>query len=346
MKAEREAGENRDASGGVPLAAALPPEALGPVGAYLAGEAFTWCSGEVLFVNGAEISLVAPPQLIELVPTTAGPSGPAFLGAAIPATFATAEMRQIGGGGSAPRLPPSFDTAPTAARIARRCLLVAEDTAWRSALTKALEARGFSVLHARTEASDFASVLREVDRDADIPNAVVVALACRRADVPSASASPWMSILDDHAGIEEDIRRDAAWMRAVAEVSAREERPLRIVTVTAALSPGGRSRAMAAAQLARAAHGATDGRVDAFSIAVESGSESAQRGSADLVGHLVTAEAAGALSGAELVVNSNWTGLRSHPSIRGTISYGGPELPPWIDAALRQMRNSERGIPK
>ena len=44
-----------------------------------------------------------------------------------------------------------------------------------------------------------------------------------------------------------------------------------------------------------------------------------------------------ALSGAELVAAESWIGLRSHPKAAGTVTYGGPEIPDWLDAALREV---------
>ncbi len=62
------------------------------------------------------------------------------------------------------------------------------------------------------------------------------------------------------------------------------------------------------------------------------------------VGMLMTARSqaqnsadAGALSGAELVVGGNWFGLRSHPHPAGSVSFGGPEVPDWVDDALRVL---------
>jgi hypothetical protein len=43
------------------------------------------------------------------------------------------------------------------------------------------------------------------------------------------------------------------------------------------------------------------------------------------------------LAGAELAAGPGWLGLRSHPRPVGTVTYGGPELPDWIDAAFREM---------
>ena len=55
------------ATGGVSLAALPPPEHLGPIGAYLAGEEFAaWCRGQIMFSNGGEVAWVAPPRLLEV----------------------------------------------------------------------------------------------------------------------------------------------------------------------------------------------------------------------------------------------------------------------------------------
>jgi hypothetical protein len=56
-----------------------------------------------------------------------------------------------------------------------------------------------------------------------------------------------------------------------------------------------------------------------------------------LVSHLLGHPGAGALSGAELAVGDGWVGLRSHPRVLGTVIYGGPAVPDWFDAALRDI---------
>jgi hypothetical protein len=109
------------------------------------------------------------------------------------------------------------------------------------------------------------------------------------------------------------------------------------VTVVDATTAGGRSRAQAAAQLARAAHGATSDRVDAFVIGVEAAPESTRGVVSEVAGYLLCSPDAGALSGAELVADAEWFGLRSHPRPAGTISFGGPAVPGWVDGALRAM---------
>jgi hypothetical protein len=43
------------------------------------------------------------------------------------------------------------------------------------------------------------------------------------------------------------------------------------------------------------------------------------------------------LVGAELVVGPGWVGLRSHPRPSGSVVFGGPALPDWLDGTLRQI---------
>ncbi|MFM8303680.1 MAG: hypothetical protein ACKOA9_05190, partial [Actinomycetota bacterium] len=53
-----------------------------------------------------------------------------------------------------------------------------------------------------------------------------------------------------------------------------------------------------------------------------------------------------ALAGAELVATETWLGLRSHPTVGGTVTYGGPELPDWIDPAVRRIVAGEHRDPQ
>jgi hypothetical protein len=143
--------------------------------------------------------------------------------------------------------------------------------------------------------------------------------------------------LEEHAGITDAIRSDVAWVRAASDHAAASGRPLRIATVVDATTSGGRSRAQAATQLSRAAHLVPDVRIDGFAIGVETGSDSRYSAVGELLGHLVAAEDAGSLSGSELVATADWIGLRSHPRPVGSISFGGPELPSWVDGTLRNI---------
>jgi hypothetical protein len=144
-------------------------------------------------------------------------------------------------------------------------------------------------------------------------------------------------VLEEHSGIVDAIRGDVAWVRAVSDHARDSGRPMRIVTVTDAATSGGRSRAQAAAQLSRAAHLVTDIQTDAFAIGVESDADSRASSVAELAAYLVGADEASGLSGAELVATADWIGLRSHPHPEGSISFGGPDLPPWVDDTLRSI---------
>ena len=180
-------------------------------------------------------------------------------------------------------------------------------------------------------------------RESGPVDAVVVALRGEDArTVASPDVPAWQRMLDEHAGITDRIATDAAWVRAVADLAAASDRPVRIVTVVDATTAGGRSRAQAAAQLSRAAHPATADRVDAFAISVESAHASALGQTAEVAAYLVSDAGTGALSGAELVVATDWLGLRSHPRPAGTISFGGPDVPGWLDGALRDMVTAAR----
>ena len=100
--------------------------------------------------------------------------------------------------------------------------------------------------------------------------------------------------------------------------------------------PAGASRAQAAAQLARAAHSATSDRVDAFAISVEAAGRIGAR--PDRRGRGVPGErrrTPARCPGPSSSSRSDWLGLRSHPRPAGTISFGGPDVPGWLDGALR-----------
>jgi hypothetical protein len=177
--------------------------------------------------------------------------------------------------------------------------------------------------------------LRSVVESTGPLDAVVVALAGDRRR--GASPEGWQQILSDHDGILEHLHADASWTRAAADYAAAAARPLRIVTLTDASTPAGRSRAQASAQLARVAGRATAGRVAAFAIGTEGSERDSGDAAAELVAHLLTHHDANALAGAELAVGAGWIGLRSHPRPIGTVTYGGPSIPEWLDGALREV---------
>jgi NAD(P)-dependent dehydrogenase (short-subunit alcohol dehydrogenase family) len=341
-------------TGGLSLGSVPPPENLGPVGVYLASEEFSWCRGQVIFSGGSELAWITPPRLLEVCRSADVRSLPSALEAVLPIAFFPAEAAQATNGGSNPRFGPVFDEPAPGSRggpsRVGSCLVVTDDPAWAAAIRDALTSQGVRYLGVGVDpeaqlvsaeiAQGFAAAAQQVSRaarDAGTIDAVVVAPIGDRDARASAPDGDWREVLDAHAGITQKIRSDAGWARAVSDYSAQADRPVRLVMVTEATSPGGRSRAQAAAQLARSAHTATSDRVDAFAISVESADVHEHRPVAELAAYLVRCPEAAALSGAELVADSGWFGLRSHPGPAATISFGGPDIPGWLDAAVRRV---------
>jgi hypothetical protein len=239
--------------------------------------------------------------------------------AATTLALAPAEARQISGGGSNARFGSVFDERPPdelPTPATRSCAVFADRPEAAKALSGALRARGV-VCHL----IDSPAALADVD-------AVVVALAGGRV----ATGGGWEGILAEHDDIVEQIHADARWTRAVAELAATTGRPIRLVTITEATTTGGRSRAQASAQLARAGRKATADLVLPFAVSAESDDVPAE-----LVAHLVCSPEALALTGAELMTGAGQFGLRSHPRPTGSISFGGPALPQWFDATLQEV---------
>lgn len=315
----RAPGADGAATGGLSLDAMPAPEHLGPLGAHLVGESFAACRGRVIFTGGSEVAVVDEPRLIEVIRG----GGPGVLEAATTVALLPAEAKQSTGGGSNARFGGLFDAEPTAAQpdtTVRSCAVAADRDDVREALSAALAARGVTA-HPVGAPAELA--------DLDALDAVVVALS---GTPPAADGADWQRLLAEHAGLTEQIHTDARWTRAAADLARSTERPLRLVTVTAATTAGGRSRAQAAAQLARAGRKATGGLVTPLPVSAET-----DRFPTDLVGHLVCSPAAADLAGAELVAGTVWFGLRSHPRPVGAITFGGPELPAWFDQVLTEM---------
>ncbi len=318
-----------------------PPEHLGPIGAYLAGERFSsWARGQIVFSNGAEAAWVVPPRLLEVARTSDVGSLLAMLESFGSKVLVPAEASQASNGGGNPRLGTAFaDGAPDGgASGATRAVVVSDEPAHATKLTGALAARGVvsTVIDApETSFAAAAEQLSNVGAESGPIDAVVIALA---GGASSSAPESWARVLDEHAGVTEQIGTDAAWVRAVSDYSAAADRPVRVVSVVDATTAGGRSRAQSATQLSRAAHPATDHRVDAFAVSVEASGQPV----GEIVAHLVSDADSGALSGAELVVGPDWFGLRSHPHPAGSVSFGGPAVPDWVDDALRELVGAAR----
>ena len=338
---ERARAEGRAGGGGGLSLNAIPgPENLGPLGAYLVGDECGWCSGQVFFAGGPEVAVVDQPRLVEVVRTDDVVSLRGVLETAVPRAFVTAETNQATEGGANPRFGSIFDEPAPSEFLAgdvRSCAIVSERPELTAALASALEARSIA-WHATVPARDFdgaAKALRATAEAAGPIDAVVVALAGHAAG--AAPVTGWQGVLADHRELVEHLHADASWTRAVADYVAGTERPVRIVTLTDATAPAGRSRAQAAAQIARAAAGGTGRRVTALAVSVESSGPGAAEQSGELVGHLLGHPEAVSLAGAELVVGTGWIGLRAHPRPIGTVVYGGPAIPGWMDGVLREL---------
>lgn len=329
--------------GGLTLDSMPGPDQLGPLGAHLVGDSFGWCTGQVVFASGPEAAIVDQPRLMEVVRTTGAVSLRALLAAFVPRALAKAEATQASAGGGNPRFPRIFDEPPpepVPSAVAKSCVIVADDRAELvGPLVAALGARSIACHHVDAGGSRgfdaAAGALRaSVDRAGPI-DAIVLALEGHGA--ATTTAPDWESILSDHKGIVERLHADAAWSRAAADYAALADRQVRLVTLTTATNPAGRSRAQAAVQLARVAAGATEGRVTAFAAGIEAADAEAGPVVGEVTAHLLAEPEAAPLAGAELVVGPGWLGLRSHPRPIGTVAYGGPAVPDWIDEAFAEM---------
>ncbi len=338
LERARQAG--RSGGGGISFLSVPGPEDLGPLGAYLVGDRFGWCSGRVLFAGGSEIAIVDEPRLLEVVRSDGVVSVARVLEDVIPRAFAKAEASQTSEGGGNPRFGPIFDEpVPTdlASGEMRSCALVTDRSNLAASITAALEARSVAC-HRLEVGQGFVAAgdaLRAAADRAGPIDAVVVAPSGDRST--ATSTDDWERVLAEHRGIVGHIHTNAGWARATADYAAGTERPVRLVTLTDATTSGGRSRAQASAQQARVAASATEGRVTAFAASMEASESDAGQAAGELVAHLLGHPEATALAGAELVVGRGWLGLRSHPRPLGSITYGGPALPDWLDATLREI---------
>lgn len=336
-------GRPSTATGGLSLASMPTPEQLGPLGAHLVDEDLSWCSGQVVFAGGSELAVIDEPRLLEVVRTDGVPSLVHLLHSVTTHALVPAEASQLSAGGANARFAAVFEGSPTGdlpAAAASTCAVISGRADLGTAVAAALGARGVSttIVDVGGSPASFAgaaAALAEATERVGPLDAVVVALAGGGPD--TSSPSEWERVLAEHAVIVEQIHADASWARAVADLAAGTDRPMRLVVLTDATTAGGRSRAQASAQLARAARGATDDRVTACTVSVEAPSPTGSHAVAELAAHLVCSPDAPSLSGAELVAGSRWFGLRSHPRPGGSIAYGGPAVPPWLDDALRSI---------
>lgn len=336
LEAIARAGSGRSgASGGLALTTGMPePDAIGPFGAHLAGPGLEWCSGQVLFGGGTQLAVVEPPRLLEVVQADEA-TARAVVAEAVSTVLGAAEAAQRSAGGGNPRLTGA--SAGALGAVDQACGVIVPDPTVASAVSEALRACGTRVLtlDPATVAPGFAgatAAVRALAEQAGQLDALVVASPGESGGHPS-TGTGWEQVLTEHEGLVTDLVVDAAWARAVADHTAATMRPLRLVTLTDASTSGGRSRAQAVAQLARAARGATEDRVDAFAVALARDATAAVTG--ELVAQITGDPEAGGLSGAELTVGPGWFGLSSHPRPGPSVALAGTAVPGWLDDVLR-----------
>jgi NAD(P)-dependent dehydrogenase (short-subunit alcohol dehydrogenase family) len=338
---ERARQEGRIAGGGgVTLDSVAGPQDLAPLGAYLVGDDVGWCTGQVLFAGGPEMAVVDRPQLLEVVRSDDVASLPAMLQTVVPRAFAKAERNQASGGGGNPRFGAIFDdsgAAPGASAEVRSCALVTDRPEVAHSVAAALETRSITC-HPVEVVNGFgaaADALEAVVSSTGPLDAVVIAAASTAR--AATTGAGWERVLAEHHGLPDGLHTDASWSRATADYAAAAGRAVRLVTLADATTTGGKSRSQVAAQQARIAAGATEGRVTAFAVGLEATEDRAGRPAAELIAHLLSDPEAGSLAGAELVAGPGWLGLRSHPRPVGSVTFGGPAVPEWLGAVLEEM---------
>jgi NAD(P)-dependent dehydrogenase (short-subunit alcohol dehydrogenase family) len=326
--------------GGLTLDSMPGPEDVGPLGAHVVGDGFGWCSGQVLFAGGPEVAVVDQPRLVEAVRTHDTASLAALLDTVVPRAFVAAEAKQTSDGGANPRFSGIFEApVPTESTlgVVRNCALVGDRPDLVAALQAALERRAIACIPVEV-AHGFegtAKSLRAAVGGGEPIDAVVVALEGHPRT--SSTLEGWEHVLADHRGITQPLHDDASWLRAAADYTAEIDRPARLVLLVEATTPAGKSRSQAASQIARVAAAGTKGRLTVFTAGLESDAPAATHTAVELAAHLLSHPDVTPLAGAGLVVREGWIGLRRHPQPIGTVTYGGPAIPAWLDDALRDI---------
>jgi NAD(P)-dependent dehydrogenase (short-subunit alcohol dehydrogenase family) len=359
---------------GLDLSALPPPQDMAPVAAYLAGEPA--CTGQIIFSAGPELSLIGPPRLIEAFSAERSSDLALALDTLGPVVLRPADGQQRTTGGANARVGAVFDqpgrTSATGANGSRpgRCLIVSDHAALAGAVAAAVTRAGLAPLglgarpasggsgsdHAALAAAavtrsgaapvglagplpaGFDAAEEALNRAADAAGgveAIVIALGPFAGTAGPGDPS-WPDVLAGHGEVVGQVLAHAGWLSAAARYAAGRSRPVRVVHLADATSPGMRPGAQAVAQLARCANEVQPDLLDVFCVAVETASPADQHPVAELGAWLVRSDQSNALRGAELFARPGWMGLRSHPGPVATLSHGTTALPAWIDDWLRE----------
>ncbi len=160
---------------------------------------------------------------------------------------------------------------------------------------------------------------------------------------PAADLGPgWERTLAEHAGIADQIYADAAWSRAVADHANATGRSCAWSPSPTPPAPGVAAGPRRSPSTPGRRQGATDGRLAAFAVGVETTDPADLPAVGELAAHLVASPEAPALSGAELVVGPGWLGLRSHPRVGASLSFHDHTVAPWLDDVLADLAGGAR----
>ena len=347
---------------GLDLSALPPPQDMAPVAAYLAGEPA--CTGQIIFSAGPELSLIGPPRLIEAFSAERSSDLALALDTLGPVVLRPADGQQRTTGGANARVGAVFDqpgrTSATGANGSRpgRCLIVSDHAALAGAVAAAVTRSGLAPLGlgarpgsggsgvagpasghlAGPLPAGFDAAEEALNRAADAAggvDAIVIALGPFAGTAGPGDPS-WPEVLAGHGEVVGQVLAHAGWLSAAARYAAGRSRPVRVVHLADATSPGLRPGAQAVAQLARCANEVQPDLLDVFCVAVETALPADQHPVAELGAWLVRSDQSNALRGAELFARPGWMGLRSHPGPVATLSHGTAALPAWIDDWLRE----------
>jgi NAD(P)-dependent dehydrogenase (short-subunit alcohol dehydrogenase family) len=336
---------------GVDLSAMPQPEEMAKAVTYLVGDETDWSQGRVIFSTGSEVSIIAPPRLIEVVRSEHVDNFAAALSTLTPEVFGPAEKVQRTGGGSNSRFGAIFSSETGSAPVASArasCLIVSSDAAITAGLESALGAWGMSpvrvdgprfLAYDPTAPWGFDATMASLVSTAQQSGAIdaIVIVSGVSSPLPKTDGTSWQQLVDSHSSVVSDVMFHGAWLRAAARYNMESGRSIRVVHINVALTPAGRTTSSALSQMVRNANDIPfQTPFDAFVLSLETSAPEDVGPVCSLAARLVCAEDALTLRGAELVADRGWIGIRSHPGPEVTVSFGGPEFPSWVNHAFRQ----------